>query len=65
AFLAGPEIVKGVLQPVLTAFTPPGEPVCAVYPSKQFLAPKVREFLNTLETQWQGKAVWESPVNQA
>ncbi|EGT3608181.1 LysR family transcriptional regulator [Morganella morganii] len=63
AFLAGPEIAKGVLQPVLTAFTPPGEPVCAVYPSKQFLAPKVREFLNTLETQWQGKAVWESPVN--
>ncbi|MEW5110578.1 substrate binding domain-containing protein, partial [Morganella morganii] len=62
AFLAGPEIAKGVLQPVLTAFTPPGEPVCAVYPSKQFLAPKVREFLNTLETQWQGKAVWESPL---
>lgn len=59
AFLAGPLIAQGKLIPLLNPFSAPGEPVCAVYPSKQFLPPKVRQFLTLLETRWQGKAIWD------
>ncbi|WP_156510820.1 hypothetical protein [Proteus hauseri] len=32
--------------------------ICAVYPSTRHLSPKVRYFLDFIEEQWQGDAIW-------
>ncbi|MFO5836833.1 LysR substrate-binding domain-containing protein, partial [Klebsiella pneumoniae] len=45
AFLVSEEIKKGRLVPVLTEFSLPESPICALYPTKRYLPPKVREFL--------------------
>ncbi|EPJ0398538.1 LysR family transcriptional regulator [Providencia rettgeri] len=59
AFLVSEEIKKGRLVPVLTEFSLPESPICALYPTKRYLPPKVREFLALIDEYWQGRAIWE------
>lgn len=59
AFLVSESIQNGQLQPVLTRYSQPEPPVCALYPTKRYLPPRVRLFLQLFDEQWQGKAVWE------
>ncbi|WP_198148793.1 LysR family transcriptional regulator [Xenorhabdus hominickii] len=60
AFLVGEQILKGELIPVLEPFCREEEPICAVYPTRRHLSPKVRKFIELIENKWQGKAIWES-----
>ncbi|HGN1705121.1 TPA: LysR family transcriptional regulator [Providencia rettgeri] len=59
AFLVSKEFKSGHLVPVLDNFSKMASPICALYPTKQFLPPKVREFLALFDEFWQGKAIWE------
>ncbi len=58
-FLVGESIKSGKLVPILLEHTISLAPICAVYPSKRHLSPKVRYFLDFIEKQWQGKAIWQ------
>ncbi|WP_268647904.1 LysR substrate-binding domain-containing protein, partial [Escherichia coli] len=60
AFLVGEQIAAGTLVPILERYCRPGPPICAVYPSRRHLSPKVKLFLAAIERRWQGKAIWES-----
>ncbi|MDX7986901.1 LysR family transcriptional regulator [Xenorhabdus sp. 12] len=60
AFLVGEQIMKGELIPVLEPFCRDEEPVCAIYPTRHHLSPKVRKFIEFIEKKWEGKAIWES-----
>ncbi|UNM95894.1 LysR family transcriptional regulator [Ignatzschineria rhizosphaerae] len=57
SFLVKEAVDKGDLQTVLPVFSPPKEPICAVYPSKKYLTPKVRVFIDRLSQVWNGKTV--------
>ncbi|MFY3771721.1 LysR family transcriptional regulator [Providencia manganoxydans] len=59
AFLVSESIQNGQLQPLLMQNSQPEPPVCALYPTKRYLPPKVRLFLQLFDEYWQGKAVWE------
>lgn len=48
SFLLFNEINVGNLSRILTGFLPQKEPICAVYPSKKYLTPKVRSFIDLL-----------------
>ncbi|PYA66233.1 LysR family transcriptional regulator, partial [Serratia marcescens] len=60
AFLVGEQIAAGTLVPVLERYCRPGPPICAVYPSRRHLSPKVKLFLAAIERRWQGRAIWET-----
>ncbi|WP_414153915.1 LysR substrate-binding domain-containing protein [Providencia stuartii] len=59
AFLASEEIKKGRLLPALNEFCKPESPICALYPTKRYLPPKVSQFLSLFDEYWQGRAIWE------
>ncbi|MGG4662607.1 LysR family transcriptional regulator [Providencia vermicola] len=59
AFLVGEQIAQGNLCPILTEFSKPEAPICALYPTKLYLPPKVRQFLQLFDEYWQGRAIWE------
>ncbi|HEC8327234.1 TPA: LysR family transcriptional regulator [Providencia rettgeri] len=59
AFLVGEQIAQGNLRPILTEFSKPEAPICALYPTKRYLPPKVRQFLQFFDEYWQGRAIWE------
>lgn len=58
SFLVQPLIMQNRLKPVLTEFSPQKEPICAVYPSKKHLSPKVRLFIELLQENWQNRSHW-------
>ncbi len=58
AFLVGEHIRHKQLQPVLVQYSQPGPPVCAFYPTKRYLLPKVRLFLQLFDEYWKGLAIW-------
>ncbi|MEQ5179731.1 substrate binding domain-containing protein [Proteus terrae] len=58
-FLVGESIKSRKLMPILLEHTINLAPICAVYPSKRHLSPKVRYFLDFIEKQWQGNAIWQ------
>lgn len=60
AFMVGEQIRNRSLVPVLESFTRAESPVCAVYPTRRHLSPKVRRFLDEIEKCWQGGAPWET-----
>ncbi|CAI0718423.1 D-malate degradation protein R [Serratia entomophila] len=60
AFLVGEQIAAGTLVPVLERYCRRGPPICAVYPTRRYLSPKVQRFLEAIERRWQGKAIWEA-----
>ena len=59
AFLVGKYISRGDLIPVLSEYSKPEYPICALYPTKRYLPPKVRQFLNLFDEYWGGKAIWD------
>ena len=60
AFLVGEDLRAGRLAPVLEAVAPAGAPVCAVYPHRRHLAPKVRVLIDAIASKWSSGAPWAS-----
>lgn len=58
AFLVGDDLRHGRLVAVLEPHAPPGAPVCAVYPHRRHLAPKVRLLIDGIVARWQHGAPW-------
>lgn len=58
AYLVGDDLRAGRLAPVLEAWAPEGAPVCAVYPHRRHLAPKVRVLIDDIAAQWNDGAPW-------
>lgn len=57
SFLLSDSIKKGDLQELLPAFRPEKEPIYAVYPSKKYLAPKVRTLIDFIDNEWQRRLI--------
>lgn len=58
AFLVGDDLRQGRLVPLLETWAPPGAPVCAVYPHRRHLAPKVRRLIDGIAARWAHGAPW-------
>lgn len=58
AFLVGDDLRQGRLVPLLESYAPPGAPVCAVYPHRRHLAPKVRRLIDDIAARWENGAPW-------
>lgn len=54
AFILGPDLKAGRLAPILAAYTAPLGPIYAVYPSRRYLAAKVRAFVDFLAQRFAG-----------
>lgn len=59
AFLVGEQLSAGTLVPVLEKYCRVEAPICAVYPTRRYLSPKVKRFVGAIESRWGGKAIWE------
>jgi DNA-binding transcriptional LysR family regulator len=62
AFLVHEHLRSGDLERVLPGWEAEGVSVYAVYPSRQFLAPKVRSFVDFLVERFGGKPEWEAGI---
>ncbi|MGE8690262.1 MAG: LysR family transcriptional regulator [Achromobacter sp.] len=60
AFLVGADLRAGRLQAVLESVAPAGAPVCAVYPHRRHLAPKVRVLLDRVAQAWGAGPPWDA-----
>lgn len=58
AFLVGEDLRAGRLVAVLEAHAPPGAPVCAVYPHRRHLSPKVRALIDAMARRWSAAPPW-------
>lgn len=58
AFLVGEDIKRGQLVAVLTEFSREESPVCAVYPTRRNLSPKVRMFVEAIRNEWSSGPPW-------
>ncbi|MCY1529974.1 HTH-type transcriptional regulator DmlR [compost metagenome] len=58
AFLVGADLRAGRLQAVLESVAPAGAPVCAVYPHRRHLAPKVRVLIDSIARAWSAGPPW-------
>ncbi|QVQ28908.1 LysR family transcriptional regulator [Achromobacter deleyi] len=63
AFLVGDDLRAGRLKPVLESAAPAGAPVCAVYPHRRHLAPKVRVLIDEIAARWSAGAPWADCAN--
>jgi len=61
-FLVHEHLHSGKLERVLPGWEAEGVTVNAVYPSRQFLAPKVRSFVDFLVERFGGKPEWEAGI---
>lgn len=61
ASLVAKALRTGQLVPVLSSLSCPEAPVCAVYPSRQYLSPKVRCFIDAMVQAWQPSPPWSLP----
>ena len=52
AFLIGEDLRAGRLTPVLETIAAPGAPVCAIYPHRRHLPPKVRHLIDAIAVRW-------------
>lgn len=59
AFLVGEDIKHGRLVPVLTEFAREEPPICAVYPTRRHLSPKVRMFIEETRQKWRAGPPWQ------
>lgn len=59
AFLVGDDIRQGRLVPVLQAFSCEELPICAVYPTRRHVSPKVRRFIEAIRKEWAGGPSWD------
>lgn len=58
AFLVGEDLRAGRLTPVLETIAPPGTPVCAIYPHRRHLPPKVRHLIDAIAARWRQSLPW-------
>ncbi|MDR6603313.1 DNA-binding transcriptional LysR family regulator [Achromobacter deleyi] len=58
AFLVADDLRAGRLMPVLESVAPPGAPVCAVYPHRRHLSPKVRVLIDEIAGVWNTDPPW-------
>ncbi|WZB63432.1 LysR family transcriptional regulator [Achromobacter xylosoxidans] len=58
AFLVGEDLRAGRLTPVLETVAPPGAPVCAIYPHRRHLPPKVRHLIDAIAARWRQSLPW-------
>ncbi len=58
AFLVGEDIMRGRLIAVLMEFGREESPVCAVYPTRRNLSPKVRMFIEAIRHDWSPDPPW-------
>ncbi|GGA51495.1 LysR family transcriptional regulator [Nitratireductor aestuarii] len=59
AFLVGEDIKHGRLISVLTEFARDEPPICAVYPTRRHLSPKVRMFIEEIRQKWRAGPPWQ------
>lgn len=59
SFVAGEQVRRGLLVPVLRSFEPPPLPVQAVYPPGRHLAQKVRVLVDFLVERFRNEPAWE------
>lgn len=59
AFLVGEDIRQGRLVAVLEGFVLEQPPICAVYPTRRHVSPKVRLFIEMIRKQWAAAPPWE------
>jgi DNA-binding transcriptional LysR family regulator len=59
AFLVSQDIRYGRLVCLFEELSRPGQPVCAVYPTKRHLSPKVRAFIDEISIQWNRSPPWD------
>ncbi|CAG4897262.1 LysR family transcriptional regulator [Paraburkholderia saeva] len=64
-YLVSTAVKEGRLVPLLEAFSPPGLPIRAIYPTRRHLTPKVRLFIDSLVEAWQPLAPWEREMTGA
>lgn len=60
-FIVGDALRAGRLVPVLAEFCPPDLSINAVYPSRRFLAAKVRSLIDFLAESFAGEPAWDRP----
>jgi len=58
-FIAGEQISRGELQPVLTDYQWPVTPAYAIYPPTRHLSYRVREFIDYLAEYFAGVPYWD------
>lgn len=58
AFLVADDLRAGRLTPVLETVAPTGAPVCAVYPHRRHLSPKVRMLIDEIAGIWNTAPPW-------
>jgi DNA-binding transcriptional LysR family regulator len=63
-YLTGQDLRAGRLVPLFESYSLAGEPIRAVYPSKRFLSPKVRCFVDMLTDEWSVEPPWEGIKEQ-
>jgi len=59
SYITGDDLHAGTLVEVLKPYRPPPDPIRVVYPSKQYLAPRTRGFIDLLVQSWQNGVPWE------
>ncbi|MNE76676.1 DNA-binding transcriptional activator GcvA [compost metagenome] len=57
-FLVGDDIRHGRLIPLLPDYVREETPICAVYPTRRHVSPKVRRFVEMLRADWANGAPW-------
>jgi DNA-binding transcriptional LysR family regulator len=60
AFVVGPEVRAGRLQPLLQDYMPPPVPIYAVYPSRKHLSAKVRLFVDFIAARFSESQDWSA-----
>ncbi|MFP3584696.1 LysR family transcriptional regulator [Paraburkholderia sp. SIMBA_055] len=58
-YLTSEDLRAGRLVPLLESYAFDGEPIRVVYPSKRYLSPKVRSFIDLLVDSWGDEPPWE------
>lgn len=58
AFLVGQDIKQGKLTAVLENYSREEPPICAVYPTRRHVSPKVRMFIEHIRKQWANHLPW-------
>ncbi|AOA59954.1 transcriptional regulator [Acinetobacter larvae] len=61
-FLVADSLAQGQLVEVLSAFRPAPQPICAVYPSKRHLSPKVSCLIDYIRQRWQQQPTWRESL---
>jgi DNA-binding transcriptional LysR family regulator len=59
AFLVGEDLRQGRLTPVLADYWREEAPICAVYPTRRHLSPKVRLFIDHIQAEWAAGPPWK------